>query len=186
MRAGGGHRKGASFERSVSKDLSLWISGGRRDDVFWRSALSGGRATIGLSDGIKRNNQAGDISAIAALGEYLLDHCVVECKSYADLDLFRGIANDTGKLYKFWNELRVHSAKFSKQPMLIARQNGLPAVCLLSSASSFLLFDLGNDHVSALLPRWDCHLVLFDCFLREAQVPHPAAVVPARRRVVLA
>lgn len=186
MRAGAGKQKGSSFERHVCKELSLWVSVGRHDDIFWRSSLSGGRATIGLRFGSIRGAQAGDISAISSLGERLLDYVVVECKHYRELDVFSGIVNDTGRLHKFWHDLRQHSARFGKAPMLIARQNNMPTVCLLSSATSFLLFGLSNDHVSALIPRWDCHVVIFDCFLREARVPELGVTVPARRRAVLA
>lgn len=186
MKAGGGHRKGASFERKICKELSLWISHGARDDIFWRTAMSGGRATIGLASGIFRASQAGDVSAIDALGARLLNHVVVELKSYSDLGLFTGIVNDTGKLHGFWHELKALAVKFNKQPLLIARQNGMPTVCLLSSSSSFLLFGLTVDHVSALLPRWDCHLVLFECFLREAKIPDPIVKLqPPPRRVLL-
>lgn len=185
MRSGGSKQKGSNFERLVCRELSLWVTRGQRDDVFWRSATSGGRATIGLSQGIIRASQAGDLSPIAAAGEALLNHVVVECKHYKELDLFSGIVNDTGKLYKFWNDLITHSFRFGRQPMLIARQNNMPTVVLLKSSTSFLLFGLDGDHVTALLPRWDCHIILFDCFIREARVPTPDTRPPIRQRAVI-
>ena len=186
MRAGiGSKNKGSRFERAVCRDLSLWVSGGQREDVFWRSAMSGGRATIGLRRGASRGAQAGDVSAVVAIGERLLNHVVVECKHYKELDLFSGLASDSGKLYRFWHELRAYATKFGKQPMLVARQNLMPTVCLLPEASSFVLFRLTGDHVTAVLPRWNCHLFLFECFTREAQVPEAdLRLVP--RRVTLA
>jgi len=49
-----------------------------------------------------------------------------------------------------------------------------------------MLFGLVADHVVAQLPRWDCVVILFDCFLREARVPGVALqLISARRRVVL-
>lgn len=186
MRPGGGKRKGSAFERNVCRDLSLWVSLGQRDDVFWRSSMSGGRATIGLRTGNVRTAQAGDVSAIHALGERLLDHVVVECKSYADLNLFAGIANDTGRMHRFWVDLRLHAAKFGKRPMLVARQNGMPTVCLLEPEPADRLFGLGAECASAVLPRWGCYVVLFECFLREAAVPPAGAKVPAAPRRVLA
>lgn len=183
MRPGGGKHKGSAFERRVCRDLSLWVSRGERDDIFWRSSMSGGRATIGLRVGNVRASQAGDVSAIHALGERLLGHVVVECKSYADLDLFSGVANDTGKLRRFWDELRRHAAKFGKRPMLVARQNGMPTVCLLEPDPAGWLFGLRAECASAVLPRWGCYVILFECFLREAAVPSAGVrVAPAGRR----
>ena len=39
--------KGSEFEREMCKCLSLWWTDSKRDDVFWRSAQSGGRAPRG-------------------------------------------------------------------------------------------------------------------------------------------
>jgi len=185
MKSGGGPRKGASFERFVCKGLSLWISGGERDDIFWRTSLSGGRATIGLRSGMTRLRQAGDVAAIDSLGERLLNHIVIECKNYRDIQLFGGVVNDRGYLYGWWHELRHHAYKFDKRPMLIARQNGFPTVCLLSPATR-ILFSLVEDHTSAHLPRWDADLILFDCFLSEAKVPDLVVPVEIKKRARLA
>src|SRR5215216_6431446 len=38
--------KGPQWEREVCRALSLWVTNGERVDVFWRSAMSGGRATV--------------------------------------------------------------------------------------------------------------------------------------------
>ena len=40
-----GSRKGTPFEREICKEVSLWWSWGERDDLVWRTATSGGRAT---------------------------------------------------------------------------------------------------------------------------------------------
>ncbi|MBM3120244.1 MAG: hypothetical protein FJ006_12010, partial [Chloroflexi bacterium] len=55
--------KGASFERDISRQLSLWWTHGERDDVFWRSSMSGGRATVRAKKGQKTAYQNGDITA---------------------------------------------------------------------------------------------------------------------------
>ena len=49
---GYGKQKGGEYERTVCKKLSLWVSNGTRDDIFWRSAMSGGRATLQRKKGI--------------------------------------------------------------------------------------------------------------------------------------
>jgi len=37
--------KGSSFEREICTILSKWWTNNERDDVFWRTAGSGARAT---------------------------------------------------------------------------------------------------------------------------------------------
>jgi len=55
--------KGSQFERDVCRALSEWWSNGTRDDVFWRSSQSGGRATSRAKKGKKTAGQAGDVAA---------------------------------------------------------------------------------------------------------------------------
>lgn len=38
-------QKGSQFERDMCRLFSRWVSGGDRDDLFWRTSQSGGRAT---------------------------------------------------------------------------------------------------------------------------------------------
>ena len=68
-----GKLKGGAFEREICVKLSKWVSYGERDDLFWRSAMSGGRQTVGFKKGINRKNQAGDITAIDPIGQKLID-----------------------------------------------------------------------------------------------------------------
>lgn len=79
--------KGSGFEREFSKQLSLWWTHGERDDVFWRSQNSGGRATIRKSAGRSTFMQAGDIAAIDPDGLPLLKAITFELK--------RGYSNTT-------------------------------------------------------------------------------------------
>lgn len=76
MRAG----KGSAFERKISKQLSLWWTKGERDDVFWRSQQSGGRATIRKRAGKTTSNQEGDITAMDVCGEILVRSICIELK----------------------------------------------------------------------------------------------------------
>jgi hypothetical protein len=59
---GRGKSKGSAFEREISKQLSLWWSNGQRDDLFWRTAASGGRATVRKKKG-KNTGDSGDIAS---------------------------------------------------------------------------------------------------------------------------
>lgn len=181
MRPGGGKPKGSAYEREVCTALSLWLSLGARKDLFWRSAMSGGRSTVGKKRGDTLSSQVGDISAVDPMGEWLLRHVVVECKAYNDLQIPSFILAETGLLSEFWTKLRRQAREFRRHPMLVARQDGRPPFIVLDS-SSMHRFRLEHEHVAAHVPRKDAHLVLFDCFLREARAPGftDAPVLPSR------
>src|SRR5687767_11847864 len=101
--------KGSQFERVVCKQLSLWVSGGKQQDCFWRSAMSGGRATVrnkSAAGRVRRTvvRQGGDIASVAPEGHALTDKFYVECKNYKQLALDRFLLLNTGNLAKFWKE----------------------------------------------------------------------------------
>lgn len=75
-----GNKKGGAFERHLSKELSLWWTKGKRDDVFWRTSQSGGRATIRKKKGKKTFGQEGDLQATDPIGQPLIDLMTVEAK----------------------------------------------------------------------------------------------------------
>lgn len=76
--------KGGDFEREICKRLSIWwscgISGQPRDDIFWRSSQSGGRATQRTKQGKTTYGSYGDIAAIDPIGEPLLRLFTIELK----------------------------------------------------------------------------------------------------------
>jgi len=60
--------KGGGYEREISRTLSLWWTGGARDDVFWRTYGSGGRATTRRKKGKSTAGACGDIVATDEVG----------------------------------------------------------------------------------------------------------------------
>lgn len=142
MKPGAGKRKGSAFEREVCKQLSLWITGGRRKDVFWRSAMSGGRATVGLkSQQIIR--QHGDICAVSPEGHNLSNEFYIECKFYKDLKIELFLLDDGGPLGKMWRDVCEAARPYGKQPLLIAKSNRSPTLMITRSGRA--LIDPGND-----------------------------------------
>lgn len=130
MRRGGGKAKGSQFEREVCVLLSKWISNNKNEDIFWRSALSGGRATVGHKKGKKLSSQVGDISSIHPTGHRLTSKFALECKYYADLN-YLGLLTGKGKLLEFWAEINLQAKIHNKLPFLVARQNRMQTmVCL--------------------------------------------------------
>lgn len=129
MRHGGSPAKGSSFERKVCKDLSLWVTKGKAGDVFWRSAMSGGRATLHLKVG-NLIRQCGDICAVAPEGFPFANHWFVECKHVKNLFIPSFLISDTGDLAKFWDKTLEQAQHHHKVPMIIARQNNSPILVI--------------------------------------------------------
>jgi hypothetical protein len=124
MKAGGGKAKGANFERFVCKKLSKWLSAGEREDLLWRSAMSGGRATVAHRKG-KKDDQVGDICATSTEGLAFTNRFAVECKYYRDIQMESLLTQHPGKdsLLKFWNEIDLKAAEVNRLAMLVFKQN---------------------------------------------------------------
>jgi hypothetical protein len=163
-----GKQKGSAFERKICKSLSLWISKGAREDLFWRSAMSGGRATVGRKGGKDHARHAGDISATSREGHVLTDRWYVECKSYRDLAICSAMLSGTGLLAKFWRETCKQATDYKKLPMLIAHENQQPTIVLVPTAH------LINPYGTAIYPkaligrfnRMECDILEFDDMMR--------------------
>lgn len=118
-------QKGAGFERQIAKTLSLWLSHGDRDDLLWRSSLSGGRATLQVQSGNTVGNQSGDLSPIGAEAMDFSQYFTVECKHYKDIfltDIVYGLRKGDG-IGKFWEQAKNDADQAEKFPLLIAKQN---------------------------------------------------------------
>lgn len=174
MKHGGGKGKGTSFERDICTKLSLWMTNGQRKDCFWRSAISGGRATRLHKKGEQINTQAGDICAIDPAGHIFTDAFYIECKHYKDLRITSFLLSNTGPLAKFWPKTKVEAAKYGKRPMLIAKQNMYPTFVLLTKFTSTIL------PIRAEID--DCVLVLFDKLI-SVSIEELKAAMPIRRRM---
>ena len=160
--------KGAEFEREICKKLSYWVSKNQRDDIFWRSAMSGGRATIGLRAGKERHAQSGDLSSIHSMGHKLTDEFYVEMKFYKDLQLHLLITQQTGNLYSFWNTTMQEAKAYKKTPWLIAKQNRQPILL----CTKYMNLPKPIRHlVRAQFPSLDLQIFLLDDYLKQVRVP---------------
>ena len=188
MKPGGGSLKGAEWERRRSKELSLFISKGLTDSLFWRSAMSGGRATVQLKQGILNPHQAGDLSIVAPYfpkgtknkemitiierAHKFINLFVIEIKAYKDLN-FSSLLFDAPKtacIFSFWRKLYYEGAKsYSKDPMLIAKQNHKPTVLGLRDISNLavLLTKKHNCHPIGIFPQHHLSLFKYDNFLKS-------------------
>jgi hypothetical protein len=129
-------RKGGAFERVVAKALSLWVSRNQHDDLLWRSATSGGRATVASQKGKRVKTGMGDIVAVERHREanILINDFIIECKNVKNLRwdaLLYGTPTSGQTILPFWKKLLEESTRHNKSPMLIAKQNGAdPVVCI--------------------------------------------------------
>lgn len=166
MKAGSGKRKGSAFERQCCKLLSLWITNGKKEDVFWRSSLSGGRATVAKKAG-RDVRQAGDICAVAPEGHALTDHYYLECKSYRNLDIDSFILDGKGKLAKFWLETVKQAGKYQRAPILIAKENGRKSLVLFSGPSLNTTGFFVEDRITLYRQAYvNCYIVYLDDALK--------------------
>lgn len=164
MKRGRSKAKGAGFERYVCTSLSLWISNGRRSDIFWRSAMSGGRSTVAFRKGETHKAQAGDISAVSSAGNRFIDEYFVECKNYKNLD-FHGVIKGNGNLLVFWSRAKVEAKRYGKIPILIAKQNSLPIILCTTRIGARKL-EIGAAKTRIYIHRFDLVIVHFDEFVQ--------------------
>lgn len=178
MRAGGGKQKGAQYERDVCVGLSLWISHGKKRDLFWRSAMSGGRATVARKKGVNIARHSGDVSATAPEGHALTDHYYVECKRYRDLNFGAFLTKQEGPLAKFWTKAVDEAKSYSRIPMLIIREDRnetlvlVPMEAKLDRGTTGFTYGFNPDAHLARLTRMKADLYTFDgMILKPFNVP---------------
>lgn len=165
-----GHQKGSQFERDTCVRLSLWASGMTREDVFWRSAMSGGRATfVGRKKGLSKfASCACDISAVHELGAHFLKIFVVECKFWKNLCLEGLIYDRDTELLQEWRKTLNTAHELKRFPMLIAKQDRKKELILLTSEGLACLEDCVKDGKvtrSVCFPKQEIWCITFSSFL---------------------
>lgn len=163
MRPGGGKGKGAAFERAICKQLSLWITNGKKTDCFWRSAISGGRATVRHRKG-ESTRQAGDICAVSPEAHAFTDKWFVECKHVRRLNIEGFLLSNKGDLAKFWKVAKQQAARHDRWPMIIARQNNSPILVITPLHG---LSDIEPKFVSV---SRECDVYLFEDMLEAPPI----------------
>lgn len=165
-RAGAGKAKGSSFERTVARELSLWLSCGERDDLLWRSAMSGGRATLKMKKGELSSNQTGDLSGVSRLGHCFTDLYSVECKAYKNLQVQQILFGGTNGILQFWQQACKDAQ--NKQPLLIAKQDYKPILLVAEPDSMHCFYRRQRKQfVVAESPKWGLSITLFSDFLKH-------------------
>lgn len=164
--------KGSVFEREICKALGRWWSGGERDDIFWRTAGSGGRATCRFRKGKSTAGQYGDVSAVDSIGEPLLQVFSIELKRGYSANSFGDMFDFPAKAKKQKWEVFYSQAKASAEAsgarywMLIWRRDRRKALVFMplevmmevvpESFSSF-------PNISAAVPLYGDKMVEVSC-----------------------
>lgn len=162
--------KGSGFERLICHKLSLWISYGKHDDLFWRSSLSGGRATVMFKKGGENRTQCGDITAIHPDGNPLTDRYLISCKFYRDLKVEGTVLGNKGGLRAFWIECVAEAKRHGKIPILIAKQNNTaPFICLNNTGVE--AFKVKGKYIALLPVVGGMSLFWLETFLANAVRP---------------
>lgn len=133
---GKGHGKGSEFERQLCKKLSMWWSNGTRDDLYWRSSMSGGRATIRGRQHKSTAGHYGDITSTDTVGRELTQLFVLEAKrGYQECSV--GDLLDAGPrnkpMIEEWFQQAIHERELAQVPgwLLITRRNNRETVVFM-------------------------------------------------------
>lgn len=144
-----GKAKGNSYERQVCVELSKWWSSGKADDVFWRTANSGGRATARSKKGKQTGGHGGDIGATDGRGAKLLKVFAIEVKrgynkfTFADLfDKPKTAAEQTWEIWLRQAVASMHSSN-AKHWMILQRRDRKEPICFIPELAYEILLDYG-------------------------------------------
>lgn len=142
--------KGSQFERDICKQLSLWWTKGENDDVFWRSASSGGRATQRKKQGKKTFGQDGDVQATNPIGQRLIDVTVIEIKkgynksTLVDL-LDKGSKNAKQQYEKWFEKIEQESKDAGAFAWMLIHKRDRREALVFIPIRLWLKFSLKND-----------------------------------------
>jgi hypothetical protein len=170
------NEKGGRWERSVGKQLSLWITKGERGDIFRRNILSGGRFTVETGKASKEPGLPGDIAIAHPLAAGFVGAFCVEAKHVRDVNLMPYLLGDGSPfLKKVVDKVRQEAMSAGDLDwMVIAKQNRMPTMLLTSMEVGIcakieskpfyhhLLFLPGSEGNSLFLANFDSFIECVD------------------------
>lgn len=119
-----GKAKGSAWEREVSRILTEWLTGQRKELYYYRSPGSGAVATINLGN----KAISGDIIALKQEAKFFTDIFNIEAKAgyeNASFDKFLKM-NKNDPLESFWNQSIRDAEIAEKYPLVIFKKKGMP------------------------------------------------------------
>lgn len=176
LKAGSSKNKGNTFEREVSKSLSLWVSEGEDPHVFWRSASSGAKATVNAKfKGIKDFGQCGDIASVSSRGSKFIRMYFIELKFYKNLHMESFIYGKPEKnsILEFWKKTQVQALEYDKIPLMIVKQNNQKIMMLTDYIGMSKMRDWwGSPDFYVQIPNYALYIFEFDWLLKKC-TPFP-------------
>lgn len=131
-------QKGSQFERDIARALSKWWTHGERDDIFWRSAMSGGMATVRAKKGKAVVTQIGDLVSVDPIGAKLIETYVIELKrgykAWCMLDLIDSPKPTASVLHAFLEQV--------KQECETANINNFLLICRRDRRSTIVISNI--------------------------------------------
>ena len=186
--------KGSEFERAACGRLSLWASGLTRDDIFWRSSTSGGRATFRTRkkrlqpdlEQAETLNQTGDVSAIDPLGTPFINVFFVECKYLKDLFLGHLIYGGRGEIRRYWEEPLAKAKDYGKIPLVIAKENFSKEVLVMTTKVGWELLKGARRRdsgfrVRAFFPAFGLYCFFFRDLLADLEYSRLVQLIESRK-----
>ena len=155
--------KGNSFERDISKKLSLWISSGKRKDLMYRTHSSGGRYTQNKKMGNTIYCQAGDITSTHPDSKWFVENFIIETKAYKSYD-FTSILknNDSDILKNWWNKLSEECVFENKNELLIMKFNDKPILAAINENIYNKLKNLIKNYIKINFEKSCLYIFKFD------------------------
>lgn len=148
--------KGKDFERSISKDMSLWLTHGTNADLIWYTKSSGGRATRRVNQNQQSSKyDFGDLGPDDASIYYFFDTFSCELKTgygkkhkgqttlWSVTDMVDS-SQTTPLIYDFWCQAMNDANDSQREPLLIFRRNRRTA-CIAMRTVVFDIFKINAD-----------------------------------------
>jgi len=133
--------KGSQYERDTCKQLSLWWTGDKDVEVFWRCSQSGGRATTRAKQGKKTPNSYGDVSYLDAIGKPFIDKVLLELKrGYTNsISILDFLDKNKGQpiLLKWWDKAEKERLLAKRKYTLIIFRRDHHKSCVLMRSTLF-------------------------------------------------
>lgn len=167
--AKGGSSKGFPFERKISKELSLWISGGEHDSGIWRTKGSGGRGTNRRKKGVVDPYDMGDLTFDHPRGKPLIDTFLFELKKGRgkELDILDIVDRKPKKhdppLIQWWRKAE-EERKQAERPwiQIIIERDRKNACVVLDEMLLFQIEEFNQFDFNCLKIKWEeLNLCLF-------------------------
>ena len=151
--------KGGEFERKMAKEISKWWTDGERDDIFWRTAGSGGRATVRAKQGKSTAGGCGDLTATDPSGFPLIDLCTIELKKGYNAWTLKELIDSNKKnceLLGFVQQCERERKEADIECwLLITKQDRKETLLFFDDAFKSVLKEIGCS-----LAKWDDHIML--------------------------